>query len=228
MSDTVLDEIPGATAVAAYLKRHPHFLADYPDLAAQLTLPRSEGPVASLAMYQLQQLREKNAELERRLAELIAIAADNERLMQRVHELHVTMLRAATPALAARAVISRLASDFRIEQVRLLLFGHAHGLPQAEWLLVEPGGRAALAEFAGFLGNHEPLVGRLSAERLYRLFGDHAPEVQSAAVMPLGELGLLALGSADPNHFQPGMGTLFLKMLGATVNAALTRSQELA
>ena len=48
------------------------------------------------------------------------------------------------------------------------------------------------------------------------------------AVMPLGELGLLALGSADPDHFQPGMGTLFLKMLAATVSAALTRSQDLA
>lgn len=228
MSDTLLDEIPSATAVAAYLKRHPHFLADYPDLAAQLTLPRSEGPVASLALYQLQQLREKNAELEQRLTGLVAIAADNERLMQRVHELNVTMLRAATPALAARGVISRLACDFRIEQARLLLFGHAHDMPPAEWLLVEPGGRAALTEFADFLGHHEPLVGRLSAERLYRLFGDHAPEVRSAAVMPLGELGLLALGSADPDHFQPGMGTLFLKMLAATVGAALTRSQEFA
>lgn len=228
MSDSLLDEIPGATAVAAYLKRHPHFLADYPELAAQLTLPRSEGPVASLALYQLQQLREKNAELEARLAELVTIAAENERLMQRVHELNVTMLRAATPALAARGVISRLANDFRIEQVRLLLFGNAPGLPPAEWLGIEPTGRAGLPEFTGFHGNHEPLVGRLSAERLYRLFGDHAPEVHSAAVMPLGELGLLALGSADANHFQPGMGTLFLKMLAATVTAALTRSQELA
>jgi uncharacterized protein YigA (DUF484 family) len=228
MPDTLLDEIPSATAVAAYLKRHPQFLTDYPDLAAQLTLPRSEGPVASLALYQLQQLREKNAELEGRLGELIAIAADNERLMQRVHELNVTMLRAATPAVAARGVISRLSTDFQIEEVRLLLFGHAHGLAPAEWLLVEAGGRAALTEFAGFLGNHEPLVGRLSAERLYRLFGDHAPQVHSAAVMPLGEMGLLALGSADAGHFQPGMGTLFLKMLAATMSAALTRSQELA
>ena len=228
MPDTLLDDTLSATAVAAYLKRHPHFLADYPELAAQLTLPREGGPVASLALYQLQQLREKNAELEARLADLLAIAADNERLMQRVHELNVNMLRAATPAVAARGVIARLATDFHIEQVRLLLFGHAHGLPPAEWLLVEPGGRAALGEFAGFQANHEPLVGRLSAERLYRLFGDQAPEVHSAAVMPLGELGLLALGSADADHFQPGMGTLFLKMLAATVSASLTRSQELA
>lgn len=228
MSDILLDEIPSATAVAAYLKRHPQFLSDYPDLAAQLTLPRSEGPVASLALYQLQQLREKNAELERRLGELIGIASDNERLMQRVHELNVTMLRAATPAIAARSVISRLATDFRIEQVRLLLFGNPPGLPPAEWLVVEAGGRAALPEFAEFLAHHEPLVGRLSAERLYRLFGDLAPEVHSTAVVPLGELGLLALGSASADHFQPGMGTLFLKMIGATVSAALTRSQELA
>lgn len=228
MPDTLLAETPNATAVAEYLKRHPQFLADYPDLAAQLTLPRSEGPVASLAMYQLQQLREKNAELERRLAELVAIAADNERSMQRVHELNVAMLRAATPALAAQSVIARLAGDFQIEQACLLLFGHAHGLPPAEWLRVEAGGRAALPEFAGFSGDHEPLVGRLSAERLHRLFGDRAAEVHSAAVMPLGDLGLLALGSADPNHFQPGMGTLFLKMLAATMSAALTRPQEQA
>lgn len=226
MSDVLLDELPSATAVVAYLKRHPNFLENHPELAAQLATPRGEGKVASLAAYQLQQLREKNAELERRLAELVAIAADNERLMQRIHELNVTMLRAATPAVAARAVISKLGTDFHIEQVRLLLFTQLN-LPPADWLMVEPRGRGAVPEFAGFLANHEPLVGRLSAERLYRLFGDHAPQVQSAAVMPLGELGLLALGSASTDHFQPGMGTLFLKMIASTVGAALTRSQEL-
>jgi uncharacterized protein YigA (DUF484 family) len=44
--------------------------------------------------------------------------------------------------------------------------------------------------------------------------------------MPLGEFGILAIGSGDPDHFQPGMGTLFLKMIAATVTAALRRSQE--
>ena len=58
------------------------------------------------------------------------------------------------------------------------------------------------------------------------LFGDQAPEVRSSAIMPLGEFGILAIGSSDPDHFQPGMGTLFLKMIAATVTAALRRSQE--
>jgi uncharacterized protein YigA (DUF484 family) len=225
MTDSALDDSLQAKDVAAYLRRHPGFLNDYPELAAQLTLPREQGPVASLAVYQLQQLRDKNAELERRLAELAAIAAENEQLMQRVHDLNVAVLRANTPAVAARSVIARLAEDFKTDQVRLLLFGPA-SLPPADWLVQLPGGRDEVPEFAEFLAHHEPVAGRLSAERLYRLFGDQAPQIQSSALMPLGELGLLAIGSGDPDHFQPGMGTLFLKMIAATVTAALLRSQD--
>ncbi|TBR35889.1 MULTISPECIES: DUF484 family protein [Dyella] len=225
MTDTALDDTLQAKDVAAYLRRHPEFLNDFPDLAAQLTLPREQGPVASLAVYQLQNLRDKNGELERRLAELTVIAAENEKLMQRVHDLNVTVLRASTPALAARSVIAKLSEDFKTDQVRLLMFGPAT-LPPADWLVQVPGGRAELPEFADFLAHHEPIAGRLSAERLYRLFGDHAPEVQSSALMPLGELGILAIGSGDVDHFQPGMGTLFLKMIAATVTAALLRSQD--
>lgn len=141
MTDALLDDTLPAEAVAAYLRRHPEFLSGYPDLASQLTVPREQGSVASLAAYQLQNLREKNAELERRLADLAAIAAENEQLMQRVHDLNVTMLRANTPAIAARSVIAKLGTDFHIEQVRLLLFGNHLELPPAEWLVIEPAGR---------------------------------------------------------------------------------------
>src|SRR6202012_5659249 len=99
-------------------------------------------------------------------------------------------------------------------------------LPPADWLVHEPGGRASIPEFADFLAHHEPISGRLTHERLQRLFGQHAGEIRSAAVMPLGELGLLAIGSKDPDHFQPGMGTVFLKMIAATGTAGLARTQD--
>jgi uncharacterized protein len=225
MTNALLDDTIKASDVAAYLRQHPGFLSDYPELATLLTMPREQGAVASLAAYQLQTLRDKNVELERKLGELTTIAADNERLMQRVHELNVAVLRANTPAIAARSVVARLQEDFDTDQIRLVLFGDLT-LPPADWLVHEPGGRAAMPEFVDFLAHHEPISGRLSAERLYRLFGQHAPEIRSAAVMPLGELGLLAIGSRDPDHFQPGMGTMFLKMIAATFTASLARLKD--
>ena len=225
MTATLLDDVTQARVVAAYLKRHPEFLSDYPDLAAKLTMPREQGAVSSLAVYQLQSLREKNAELERRLAELIAIAAENESLMERVHALTVALLRANTIEVTARSVMARLSADFHTEQVRLVLFGDSTQLPRAEWLL-QVSGPEALPELAEFLHLHEPVAGRLSADKLARLFGASAGEVRSVALMPLGDCGMLAIGSADPDRFQPGMGTLFLKMISATITAALARSRD--
>ena len=67
MSDT--DKL-GAHEIATWLRRHPEFLRQFPDLAGSLVVPRETGPAASLASYQLDVLREKNRELTRRLQEL--------------------------------------------------------------------------------------------------------------------------------------------------------------
>ncbi len=230
MNATLLDDATQARVVAAYLKRHPEFLSEYPELAAKLTMPPREqgGAVASLAVYQMQSLRDKNAVLERRLAELIEIAAENEQLMERVHALTVALLRASTMEVTVRTVIAKLSADFHSEQVRLLLFGDEPQLPRADWLQQIPGGAAALPEFAEFLHKGVPSSGRLSAEKLARLFGDAAGEIQSVAMMQLGDMGILAIGSMDADRFQPGMGTLFLKMISATITAALARSRDVS
>jgi uncharacterized protein YigA (DUF484 family) len=228
MTATLLDDVTQARVVAAYLKQHPEFLSEYPELAAKLTMPREQGAVSSLAVYQLQSLRDKNAELEHRLAELIAIAAQNEQLMERVHALTVALLRANTMEVTARTVIARLSADFHTEQVRLLLFGDQPRLPRADWLQQVAGGAAALPEFAEFLQHNEPVSGRLSGEKLSRLFGTDAEQIRSVAMMRLGDAGILAIGSADPDRFQPGMGTLFLKMIAATITAALARSRDVS
>lgn len=228
MTATVLDDTAQARVVAAYLKQHPEFLSEYPDLAARLTMPRAEGSVSSLAVYQMQSLREKNAELERQLAELVLIAAENEKLMERVHALTVALLRANTMEVTARSVVARLSADFHSEEVRLMLFGDEPWLPRAEWLQQFPGGAADLPEFAQFLRQSEPVSGRLSTEKLARIFGEQAHAIRSMVLMRLGDMGMLAIGSGDPDRFQPGMGTLFLKMISATITAALARSRDVA
>lgn len=227
MTVTLLDDATQARVVASYLKLHPEFLSDYPELAAQLKMPHDKGPVASLATYQLQSLREKNAELERRLAELVAIAAENEKLMERVHALTVTLLRANTVEVTARSVVAKLTADFHTDQVRLVLFGNELQLPRADWL-VQISGPDALPEFNDFLHQNEPMSGRLSNEKLERLFGTAAAETKSVAMMRLGDAGILAIGSSDPDRFQPGMGNMFLKMIATTITAALARSRDVS
>ncbi|NII10711.1 DUF484 family protein [Oleiagrimonas sp. C23AA] len=212
-----------AMDVAEYLRQHPQFLKDFPDLATQLVIPREQGPAASLASYQLETLRRRNSELEQRLAELIEIAGENEQLMVQVHSLTTALLRTDSLAGTVQCVVDRLTEDFGTDLVRVMLFREAEQLPDAAWLIAVPDGAAALPEFGEFLARQEPLVGRLAADKLSRLFGEQASAVQSAALMRLGGAGMLAIGSLEPNRFHPGMGTVFLKLIAESVGAALAR-----
>ena len=213
----------GAHEVAAWLRRHPTFLQQFPDLAASLVVPREQGPAASLASYQLEVLRDKNRELSRRLQELFANAQENERLAVRTHQLTLALLRQHSAADTLRAMAATLAEDFQGDLVRIVLFAPVAGLEDAEWLQVVPADDARLAPFRDALAAGEPICGRLHPDKQGLLYGARAGEVQSSALLPLPGTGLVAVGSRDPNRFFPGMGTLFLRMMGEALAVALQR-----
>lgn len=228
MTDTAIDGDIKPATVASYLRRHPDFLTAYPELANDLVLPSSNGPAAALSVHQLRNLREKNAELEARLKDLTGIAGDNETLMRRVHSLMLALLGAGGMEETVRSVVRRLTEDFQSEKVRLVFFGDLAGLPDEPWLIQEPRGAAGLPEFASFLEHRDPVAGRIAPDKLQRLFGPDAPDVRSAALMRVGTDALLAIGSADPDRFHPGMGTLFLDMISTTVGSAIERARKAA
>ena len=213
----------GAHEVAAWLRRHPRFLQQFPDLAISLVVPRDDGPAASLASYQLEVLRDKNRELARRLHELFAHAQENERLAVRTHQLTLALMRQETGADTLRAMAASLAEDFNGDLVRLVMFAPAEGLDDAEWLQVIAQDDARLQPFRDCMGDGEPLCGRLQPEKHALLYGPSAEDVQSTALLPVPGVGLVAVGSRDPNRFYPGMGTLFLRMMGEALAAALAR-----
>lgn len=213
----------GAHEVAAWLRRHPRFLQQFPDLALSLVVPREEGPAASLASYQLDVLRDKNRELSRRLQELFANAQENERLAVRTHQLTLALMRQTSAADTLRAMAASLAEDFHGDLVRVVLFAAVDGLDDAEWLQTVARDDARLAPFRDAIASGEPICGRLHPDKNALLYGARAEEVQSSVLLPLPGVGLLAVGSHDPNRFFPGMGTLFLRMMGEALTTALAR-----
>ena len=221
MSDTT--EKLGAHEVATWLRRHPQFLKQFPDLALSLVVPREEGPAASLASYQLEVLRDKNRELSRRLQDLFANAQENERLAVRTHQLTLALLRQGNAADTLRAMAASLAEDFQGDLVRVVLFEAVAGMAEDDWLQVVADDDARLAPFRDAITQGEPICGRLHPDKNVLLYGARVDEVQSSALLPLPGIGLLAIGSHDPNRFFPGMGTLFLRMMGEALVVALRR-----
>jgi uncharacterized protein YigA (DUF484 family) len=188
-----------------------------------MIVPREEGPAASLASYQLEVLRDKNRELTRRLHELFGNAQENERLAVRTHQLTLALLKQGNAADTVRAMAASLAEDFNGDLVRLVLFSHVDGLDDVDWLQVIAQDAACLAPFRDCMAESEPLCGRLQPEKNALLYGMRAEDVQSSALLPIPGTGLLAVGSREPNRFYPGMGTLFLRMMGEALAVALKR-----
>ena len=212
----------GAHEVAAWLRRHPTFLQQFPDLSLTLVVPREDGPAASLASYQLEVLRDKNRELSRRLQELFGNAQENERLAVRTHQLTLALMRQDSAADTLRAMAASLAEDFAGDLVRIVSFRPVDGI-DADWLQVVAEDSPRLAGFRDILAEGEPICGRLHPDKNALLYGVRAEEVQSSALLALPGVGLVAVGSHDGNRFFPGMGTLFLRMMGESLAAALRR-----
>lgn len=213
----------GAHEVAAWLRRHPTFLQQFPDLALTLVVPRENGPTASLASYQLEILREKNRELNKRLHELFATAQDNERLSVRIHQLTLALMKQHDAAATLQALAAALAEDFQGDLVRIIGLQPVPGLEAVDWFRHVPGDSPQLACFADILASGEPLCGRLHPDKQALLYGARADDVQSSALLALPGVALVAVGSRDGNRFFPGMGTLFLRMMGEALAAGLAR-----
>lgn len=220
---------PDADSVAGYLARHPDFFLQHPELLDSLEIPHQTGGAASLVEYQVARLRDRNAQLDRKLKDLVAIARENEALMERVHRLTLKVMDAGDLPTLVDHVETLLREDFQANAVRILVFGETDPRLKTPSVLYLSPDDSQLAPFADFRREASPLCGRLRQEKLAVLFGEQAEKIRSAALLPLDEecrIGVLGIGSFEEDRFHPGMGTVFLKLMGQVLGRSL--SQHLA
>lgn len=204
--------------VIEWLNAHADLFERRPELLDSLKLPHETG-AQSLIEVQVSRLRHENQQLRAQLETLAGIAGENERLMQRLHQLTLEVMTTRSAGEFIERLIERLASDFDARSVRLHLLEAHEGLDRIEAATVHESGVPEWFEKLLESGNVE--FGRFTRAKLETLFPSQHETIGSAALVPIGGAGLLAIGSDLPERFHPGMGTLFLDLLGTTIRHRL-------
>jgi uncharacterized protein YigA (DUF484 family) len=207
--------------IAAYLQQNPDFFEQYADLLADIYIPHPHGGRAiPLSERQILTLREKNRALESKLKELIDFGEENDAIGERLHRLTVALVGARDLDAVLHDLYFNLREDFAVPHVALRLWIEGHGSERAEFQSASEESRMFAESLSGPYCVGHPMYDTAS------WFGEDGSRLRSFAYVPLkghAVIGLLVLGSEDPQRFFPEMGTLYLKRLGEMVAAAMQR-----
>lgn len=210
-----------ASEVAEYLQRNPSFFEEYADLIAEVFVPHPHGGHAiPIAERQIVALRERNAELESKLRELIQYGTENEGTGERLHRSTLALFAAPDLETTLAVLYHSLREDFDVSMVAVRLWGR---VPEQSYMPELAATSADVRNYADAL--HGPYCGTEAAFEAREWF-DEAESARSFAFLPLRAartFGLLALASSDPVRFHSAMGTLYLTRLAELASVALAR-----
>ncbi|PFG58754.1 hypothetical protein ATG66_0062 [Vibrio sp. ES.051] len=201
-----------AEVVADYLKDHPDFFVQRPELVDRLSFPHRDLGAISLVHIQMNRQRQRIEELEEEITTLMSLAANNDRTFYEFMDLQGLILKCGDFKQVIHAIEEKAQALGLRAFVRL--FSQCDASSQ---LSKENYQRFATTHLNG----KEAYLGRLRKVDREALFGDmKVPEMGSYVVLPLVKqqtLGVLVFSSEDGGHFQPEMDTLFLRHLSLIV-----------
>jgi uncharacterized protein YigA (DUF484 family) len=220
-------------AVAAWLRQHPDFLADNPDLLFSLTPPdhdRGKGVVDFQRFLVDRQRRELEA-LKGASRELLAVSRTNKATQQAVHKAALALLAAPTFGRAIATVVEDWAGMLDADVVMM-------GVESAPDRAM-PGTHPGLTLLAP--GDVDSRLGRLQDVRVISefeppdpaMFGEAAGLAKSVVWLRLSihesvPQGLLAIGSREPKRFHPRQNTELLRFLASTLAVTIRAWLNLA
>lgn len=215
-----------AGTVTAYLRRHPDFLAENPDLLDVLTPPARHGGdgVVDIQQVMLERLRAQAQSLKAREKTLIAAAEANAVSHIRVQRSVFALLEARSFDGFVRALRDDVPALLDLEAVVLCVESKAAllGAEDVGVVQLEPGVIDRL------LPDDRDCVLRQTTEQDGALLGRAGNRIRSLALIRLdfGTLtppGLLALGSARADGFHPDQATDLLAFFAGVIERCVRR-----
>jgi uncharacterized protein len=208
--------------VAQYLRTHPEFFEEYADILAEIQVPHPHGGGAiPISERQIVALRDKNRILQDKLGELIRFGEENGAITEKMHRLAVALLTFTHLADFLHGLNFHLREDFSIPHMAMRWWNITVDDPTLPEFTPTGADIRTLAESLP-----HPYCGSHVLDEIRGWFGEDAVRLRSFAMVSLPAkhpIGLLVMGSEDPQRFYPEMGTIYLAQLGELVSAALKR-----
>lgn len=216
-----------AAEVVAFLRAHPTFLRDQPELLAELLPARDLGEgVSDLQAHALTRLRREVEELRSGARELIHTARFNMNTQADTHTAVLALLAAESFDALVRTITDDLP---RLLKVDLVMLCCETGLPKGAAIYVQELQAGAVKRLMG-PGNAVRLRANTQIEKDTLLYGEGSELICSDALVRLPYLEdhglpptLLALGSRQAGTFHEGQATDLLTFLAAVTAQSIRR-----
>jgi len=209
--------------VVDYLKAHPDFFREHPDLLRALEIPHVTGEgVASLIERQVSMLRSHCTELEQELSQKRTRAGMQREMLQNVHALTLKLLRCDDVGSAYAAILGCLRRDYAVNELRMFVFSDAAEPAHLGGIKFMPRTAKLKYMFIELINRNKPLCGSLQDEHIRMLFQGAAGHISSTLIIPLRHAtweGLVAIGSQERGRYGRGFELDMLQHLFAVVAA---------
>ena len=217
MSDTL-----SPLAVSRFLQANPDFFTAHSELFAALTVPHpNQSRAISLGERQIMTLRDRQKDLEMRLAALSHQASFNESVANKLTSWCEILVAADDAQSVPGHIIAGLADVFELSDVTMRLWGLAVA-PEGVGTAVDDDARQfAMSLSAPYCGPNKDfsvtswLQAQPASLAMIPIRHGHADTAPT--------VGLLLLGSDNAERFTSDMGTTFLETIGRLASAAIGR-----
>ena len=208
--------------VAAYLLANPGFFIDRERLLLQIQVPHKSKGTISLVEKQLDVIRDRQKKTKKQLREFVDNAERNKEIFDKSRKLILSMMAAKRSSDFFSALEKGLKRDFRSKANSLVVFGKTK---QINHFTSQIPAESAKKYLGTLMQNKTPSLGTLRPREQDFLFRDQSNKVKSAAVLSIRDknkyIGMLAIGSSDPEYFTPDMDGIFISFIAEALGKLL-------
>jgi len=209
--------------VAEFLKSHPDFFQQYPNVLASMDLEHQAKGAVSLIERQVTLLREHHQTTRLRLVELSNIAKTNEALLNRIRSLSIAAASESTPKNILGALSKVIIEEFRLDAVYLVVERKAWPMYSENVITVTA---EDITNLSHAIYDLPTFVGRPS-EKIREIALKGKEETTASVTMACfkykGLNSYMVVGSRDENHFTNEMSTDFVSYIARFLEAILNR-----